>query len=37
MSKDLRVEVSHLEIFQGVMGTKGLKLFYKMGYHKELW
>ena len=37
MSKDLRVDVSHLEIFQEVMGRKGLKLFYKLSYHTELW
>ena len=36
MCKDLRVDVSHLEIFQGVIGAKGLKLFYKLGYHQEL-
>ena len=34
--KDLRVDVSHLEIFQGVIGAKGLKLFYKLCYYQEM-
>ena len=37
MSKDLRVDVSHLGIFQGVMGRKGLKLFDRLSYYTELW
>ena len=39
VSKVLRIIISHLELFQGVMVIKGLRvnLFDKLVYHTELW